>query len=152
MKTMKHTNFHSTKGFTLIEILLVIASMSLISVLTVSFFSRFLLQNAVSNTVDQIAGELRKAQTYSMAGKQNSGWGVNYSSSTLTLFKGNTYATRNPALDETFQINPNISITGFTEIEYAKVTGMPNTTAIIVISTPKLSKTVTVNSQGVVNK
>jgi len=140
-------------GFTLIELLLVISAMSIVSVLSISFYSRFLLQNAVSNTQDQIVGQLRKAQIYAMMGKQNSGWGVNYASNTLTLFKGSTFATRTAAFDEIFMINPNVTITGLTEVDFARITGIPGTTASITISSNNNnSKTVTVSAQGMVSK
>ncbi len=139
-------------GFTLIELLMVISLIMIIGSFSVVIFTRFLTQNAVANTQDQVIGELRKAQLYSMMGRQNSGWGVSFAANTVTLFKGSTYATRNSALDEQFSVNPNISITGFSEIDFAKVTGTPSATATYTIVGNDATKTFTVNSQGVVSR
>jgi prepilin-type N-terminal cleavage/methylation domain-containing protein len=147
-------------GFTLIELLLTVSIISVIGILSTGFYSRFLLQNAVANTSDQLIADLRKAQMYSMTGKYNltnTTWGVRYGSNTITLFLGSSYATRNSAFDETFTVNPSVTISGFTELVFAKTTGLPtggnpSNTPTIVISGGSSSKTVTVNSLGIASR
>jgi prepilin-type N-terminal cleavage/methylation domain-containing protein len=139
-------------GFTLIELLLVISIIIIIGTFSVVFFSRFLTQNAVANTQDQIIGELRKAQLYAIEGKQNGSWGVSFGSNKITLFQGNSYATRNTAFDETFSVNSNISIAGFTEVDFAKATGLPSTTGTYTITGNDTSKQFSINSQGVISR
>lgn len=139
-------------GFSLIELLLVMALITVIGSFSAVIFSRFLTQTATTNFQDQMIGQLRKAQLYSMMGRQNSGWGVQFSGNTLVLFKGNTYATRTPALDESFSENPNLSITGFSEIDFTKGTGTPSASGTFTIVGNENSKTFTVNSQGVVTR
>ena len=141
----------TNNAFTVVELMLTIAIMGIISTFTFSFYTRFLTQNALSNTVDQMAGSLRKAQTYSMAGKQESNWGVNYSSNKITLFKG-TSIGQDPAFNEVYDTSPNIAISGFTEIYFNRVTGLPSTIAAITITGNSETKTITINEQGVVNK
>lgn len=153
-----NTKISKGRGFTIIELILVIAIISFLAVLSSPFYSRFLLQNAVDNTVSQLAGSLRKAQIYSMMGKQGSGWSVNYGgvANTITLYKGTTaFALRpNPSADETFSINPNVSVSGITDINFARITGMPAPTGptTVTISSGTNSKTIIVNLQGVTTK
>lgn len=135
------------KGFTLIELILVIAIVLTISTLSGVFYSRFLTQNAVSNTVDQLAGSFRKAQVYSMTGKEDGSWGVKYVPGTITLFK--VGAT---SFDESFSVSSNITISGFTQITFARVTGLPDSTPTITVTGNNDSRTLTVNSAGVVNR
>ncbi len=142
---------YKSNGFTLIELLLVISIVSILGTLSTVFFSRFLTQNAVANTQDRLIGQLRKAQIYSMTGRQNDSWGVRFGSNTITLFKGPSYAGRTPAFDENFTENANISTT-FTEIVFAKITGLPNTTGTYTITGSNSSKQITVNSQGVASR
>lgn len=135
-----------TKGaFSLIELILVVTIVLTLGVLSTVFYSRFLNQNSVANVSDQFASQLRKAQIYAMAGKQNTSWGVRYDTNTITLFASNL-----PAFDETFTVNSNITVSGFTPVVFAKVTGMPGTTPTITISGGGNTKTVSVNSQGAV--
>ncbi len=144
--------YRKAAGFTIIELLLVIAIIISIGTFSVVFFSRFLTQNAVANVQDQFLGEARKAQIYAMMGRQNGNWGVRFGSNTLTLFQGNSYATRNAAFDETFRVNSNISIAGFTEVVFTKVTGLPSTTGTYSITSNDTSKQFVINSQGVVSR
>ena len=135
------------QGFSFIELLLVIAIMLVLGTMSAVFYSRFLTQNAVANTVDQLTGEMRKAQIYAMMGKQNSNWAVSFSGNTITLF-----STTSGAFNETFSVNPSISVTGFAQITFTRVTGLPDITPTITVSGAGTSKTLTVNSQGVVSR
>src|SRR5437870_896099 len=87
-------------GFTLIEVLIVMALVTLVGLTSVPFLSRFFTQNAVENTYEQLKGELGKAQTYAMSGKQNGSWGVHNGTGSIVLFQGSSYASRNSAFDE----------------------------------------------------
>lgn len=141
------------RGFTLIELILVIAVLSIVAMLSSPFYSRFLLQNAVGNTEDQLIGSLRKAQTYAMSGRQSDSWSVNYSSNTITLYKGTSFSGRNSAFDERFSVNPTVSVTGFSDMSFAHATGMPTpTSASVTVSSGNNIKTFTVTSQGVINR
>lgn len=145
-------------GFTLIELILVVVIVSLIAAISSPFYSRFLLQNSVENTTSQLLGTLRKAQTYAMAGKQTSAWSVNYSSNTITLYIGTTFAGHDNTYDETFSVNPNVTLscplcTNGTDISFARINGSPTpTAATITISSGNNSEIITLNSQGVVTR
>ena len=111
------------------------------------------MQNVVDNTVDELTGSLRKAQVYSMMGKQGDSWSVNFSVNTITLYKGTTFAGRDSSFDEKFSVNQNVNVGGVTDIFYSRVTGLPTpTTSTITISSGSNNKTIGVNSQGVVNR
>ncbi len=134
-------------AFTLIEILLVVVIILILVSSSAVFYSRFIFQNAVSNTVDQLVGSFRKAQIYSMTGRQNGVWGVRYAGNTLTLF-----LSGNSAFDERFSVNPQVSLSGLNELTFAKVSGLPSATATITVSANNTSKTITVNGEGVVSR
>ncbi len=145
---LQSRNRFVARGFTIIELLLVILIVSIITLMSASFYSRFLTQNAVDNTREQLVGSFRKAQTYSMMGKQNGVWGVRY---TLSPKKITLYLTGSSAFDESYNVNDNITVTVF-DIAFAKITGLPSSTANITISGGDNTKTITINSQGVVSK
>lgn len=148
------------RGVTLLELLLVVAIMSTMSVMTVAFYSRFFNQNAVDNTVDQLVGSFRKAQQYAMMGKQGSNcigppcnWGVNYLSNTITLYLGNSFANRTQAFDEKFTVNSSINLGAFSDINFTHATGLPAGAQALTITGPNnISKNLTVNAQGVVTR
>ena len=147
---------YKSSGFTLIELLLVISIVLIIGTFSAVFYTRFLTQNAVANTQDQLIGQLRKAQIYSMISKYSNTWGVHYESNTITLFNGVSYASRNQVLDEKFTVNPNISIeyvpSPIVDIIFSRMTGIPSWSGTITITGNSDPKTITINSQGVTSR
>lgn len=136
-----------SSGFTYIEQLLIGALIVILGSLSGVYYSRFLLQGAVLNTADQLVSQLRKAQNYALTGKADSSWGVKQESGALVLF-----ATRSAQFDETFTLNPNVELSGFSQIVFQKVTGLPTATPTIAITGGGNSASVTINSWGVVNR
>lgn len=135
-------------GVTLLELLLVVALVSIVSLSATPFYARFLTQNAVADTTDRIVGSLRKANMYSAMGKQNSAWGVRYVGGTLTL-----YAQGNAAFDENFTIGSNVAVGGLTDVLFAKTTGLPTPSSLsITITGGNTQRTISVNSEGTVTR
>ncbi len=139
-------------GFGLIETLLVVVLVFVLWTLSTAFYSRFLLQNAASNTMDQVSSSLRRAQMYSMMGKQGGSWGLHYVPNSLTLFQGGTFATRNPALDQVLTLNPNVQISGLTDVIFTKGSGTTASALTIVITAGSMVKTILLSTEGGISK
>lgn len=139
-------------GLTFIELILVVSILLILALMTPTFYSKFALQNATSNTIDQLVGSLRKAQVYSMVSRQSDSWSVHIDTSNITLYKGNNFSTRNSGFDEKFAISSNVSITNLTDINFARMTGIPNiiSSQTVTISSTNSSGSITINTQGVV--
>lgn len=144
-----------SNGYTLLELLLVIAIVAIVGVSSSAYTARFYSQNSVATTTDHLVSALRKAQFYSMMSKQNGGiWGVRYSTSPdkrITLFlQGNN------SFDEHFQVKESVTISGFSEVTFTHALGLPSSTATtaspITIAGNGQSESLSVNSQGVVSK
>ncbi len=67
------------------------------------------------------------------------------------LFSGASYETRQSVVDEVFPLHQNLTLTDTTEIVFEKRTGLPNTTASIMLLEGDEYRTITVNSEGIVN-
>lgn len=113
------------RGFTLIEILLVIAIILTVGFLSAAFPPRFITQMAVRDAKDEFQSVLQKARAYAIAGREHSSWGAHYGNSVITLFKGDSYNNRDQSQDENTPINENISVSGFTETVFAQPGGKP---------------------------
>ena len=146
------THFSTTEGFSFIELILVVSLVLLLGLMSSGFAVRFLTQNAVANVGDQLVNDFRTAQMNAMMGKQNSNWGVNYASNTITLYKGSSFATRTTSFDQTFSVNSGVTISGLSDLNFARMTGLPGSTPTITITGSGETKTITVNSQGVVTR
>lgn len=119
------------QGFTLIEILLVIAAIALIGGFA-SVSVQLQNRNDLAITVNTLAHDLRRAQLLAQAadgdvnGDSNAGsWGVHIASGALTLFKGASFAARDPNFDEVSTISSSIAASGPAEVIFAKFSGLP---------------------------
>lgn len=130
--------------------------MAIIGGMSAPIYSRFLTQNAVSNTVDQLVQDVRKAQFYAMMSRKSStlNWGVNIDNSTkkITLFQGSLGSP----LDEVFTFNNNIIVNpANTTLIFSRGSGIPTSGTFpltITINGMGNNKTITVNSQGMVTR
>lgn len=133
-------------GFTLIEILLVVTIIGLLSAMSYPFYSRLILQNTVSDAANNLAGSLRKAQSYAMASKDGSNWGVKYLGTNIMLLRESTNTTF-----DTYNVLSGIQITELDHIIFFRTTGLPNSTGIFTISGGGNTGSVILNSEGVVS-
>jgi prepilin-type N-terminal cleavage/methylation domain-containing protein len=147
---------HPTNGFTLIELLLVVAVMLILGLSSVPLYSRFFTQNSTANTVDKIIQLVRKAQFYAMTSRKSnsSGWGVYYSAPTITFYQGSSYASRTTDWDETYTVDGSVTVTGLTEINFARLSGSPTPTSasIVVTGNQGTTDTLTMNAQGMITR
>jgi prepilin-type N-terminal cleavage/methylation domain-containing protein len=138
-------------GFTLIEVLLSVAILTLLTGLSLPVYESFVRRNDLDLTAQTIASTIRRAETYARGVNEDSTWGVRFTSPTTTLFKGTTYATRDATYDEIVTIPNSMTMTGTSEVVFSKLSAIPNTTASIDLnSTTNDTRTITVNAGGAV--
>lgn len=141
----------TSSGFTLIEVLLSVSIITILVGASMPVYQSFLTRTDLDITAEAIAGALRRAQTYSRGMNYDQQWGVEVQTGVVTLFRGSSFAGRNTAFDETTVIPPSISRSGLTEVLFAKLTGAPNTTGNITLTTTNDTRTVSINAEGMVN-
>jgi prepilin-type N-terminal cleavage/methylation domain-containing protein len=151
MVTSLHQPKHIKNGFTIIELLVVIAILLILGGLSSPFYSNFLVSNYLETKTNEVITALRTAQINAVSGKGGTRWGVNISASAITVYKGNSYATRAAAFDQIYTIPATITITNV-DVAFTMTTGNPTNTPTITISNNVgKSHTVTVNSVGTVD-
>lgn len=133
-------------AFSFLELLLVLLVVSVLAAASAPFLSRFLLQNAVDSSSEHIVSTLRKAQEYTIAGKNNSTWQAVLSGSTLTLVQqsGST-------VFDTYTMNSNVAISGLTTVSFTRPLGQIASPVSISITAGTNSRSVSVNTEGVVS-
>ena len=137
-------------GFTLIEIMLVVALIVAIGGISAPVYQSFQVKKNLDVATNGIAQTLRRAQALSQSGVGDASWGVNISSGVVTLFKGVSYASRDTAFDETVEISSSIVLSGVSEIVFSKLLGEPQTTGNIILSDNNDTQTITINSKGAI--
>lgn len=139
------------QGFTLLELLLSVAIISLLAGLSLPVYRTLIKKNDLDIAANTVASSLRRAQVLSQAVDGDTTWGVEIQSGSITLFKGTSYTGRDTNFDETFDMATTIVIGGTTEIIFTKFTGLPQTTGTINLSTESDARSVTINAKGMVD-
>ena len=144
---IKTNSYH--RGFTLIEILLVVAIVGILFAAAIPMYRSFQVRNDLDITTSQTIQSLHRAQILAQAMDGDSTWGVKIQSGSVVLFQGSDYATRNTTHDEIFNIPVNITLSGISEIVFSKSDGAPSPTGIITLTTDTNNiRTITINGKG----
>ena len=139
-------------GFTLLEVLLSVMIIGLLAGLAAPVYESFAQRNDLALTTESIVSLLRRAETYARAVNTDNAWSVEIQSSDATLFQGTSFATRNTAYDETVSMPATVTPSGLSEVQFAKLTALPNTTGSITLtSTTGDTTTITLNAKGMVD-
>ena len=137
------------KGFTLLELILVVATITVLAGIAIPVYSTLQIKNDLDIATNISLQTLRRAQILSQAVDGDSTWGVQFQTSDITLFKGVSYGARDTNFDETFSLNGNVTPTGATEIIFSKLLGNPNTTGTLTLTnTNNEIQNITIGSKG----
>lgn len=137
------------KGFTLIEILLVIAIIVILAAILVPLGLDFYKRQQLQAHSQQILQTLRRAQLKAMAVEEDSSFGVYITNDGYILFKGISYLNRDPQYDEIFELPSIITINDPPkEIVFSKLEGKPSLIGDIVLNSDDESRTINVNKFG----
>lgn len=140
------------KGFTLLEVLLSVALIGIISGVSMFLSHSFQTQSALDTAARSYGEFSRRAQIRSGGVENDTSWGVNISSSTITLFQGTVFALRESSFDETYVIPSNVTVSGVQEIIFTKVTSTPSPFGTTTFSNRKgESRAVFINQKGIVD-
>jgi prepilin-type N-terminal cleavage/methylation domain-containing protein len=137
------------KGFTLIEIIIVIAVLA-----TILSFGMTINLNAFTGDIflaeqSKIVGILERARSHAMANMFESFYGVCYNSPNYIIFRNRTACLPVSSTDEIIPADTNIKIT-FPTIVFNQLTG--NTTGASVNITNEIkSADIVINNEGAIN-
>lgn len=147
---MRH-HIQTMKGFTLLEVLLSVALISLIAGMGAPLYQSFQVRNDLNIGGATLVNMLRRAETLARASDGDTSWGVFTASGAITLFRGVSYSARDTAYDEVFVVPTSISFSGTLEYVFTRFTGFPSTSGVTTL-TSSISeiRTVTVNTRGMV--
>ena len=145
------------KGFSVVEMLFVIAIMGIILSVTMYSYSTMRIKKQVEVAVDSINFRLEEAKTNALSGKGGASFGIQFGTSTYTYFKGSSYSSSD-ASNITTSISGAIISTNLTgaasSVIFTRITGVPQVTGTITItSTTNASTTavITIGTLGDIN-
>lgn len=139
-------------GFSLIEMLLALAVIGLLAGLSVPLYQSFDTRNELAITQNMAAQTLREARLRARAADGDSQWGVKIASSSVTLFRGSDYQTRDSSYDLTFSLENITGVSGRTEFVFSKLSGRPESAGTVTLSAADDSqRSVSVNAVGTIS-
>lgn len=146
------------KGLTIAELLVVVAIVAILSAISLSAFVSYRTSQALTADTETVAGLLRQARNQTISSKNASSYGVNFSSTTTTLFVGPTYSPGNPSnVAYTLTAGNTLTTTlsgGATSILFNRVTGETNqsSTIVVTLQSATASSTISIYKTGTVEK
>lgn len=138
-------------GFTLLELLLVVAMIGLIAMFSVSLGSGFIWRTDLSSAQSSLVASLRRAQVLARSQADDIDWGVHIENNQLTIFQGNNFPSRNVSQDEEYNLG-SVVVSAPTEVIYHKFSGAPyeNSYTISLASNGEIS-VININSEGMIS-
>lgn len=155
---MKFLNLKNS-GFTLVEMLIVVGITTILGSMAFASFGRLVNYTSIEGQAQSIRSHIERARIFTLASKNNSSFGVIFSTSTARVYQGTNFISASSS-DLVMTINPtesiiNINFTGGgNSIYFNKITGEPNATGTITVTSTNNNldrRTVVIYQTGVVD-
>ncbi len=139
-------------GFTLLEVLLVVAIIGVVAGISIPVYQNFQVKNDLDIAANSIASSFHRARTLATSSEGDSRWGVSIQAGSITVFQGTSYASRNSAFDEVFSVPATITPSGLGEVVFDQLTGTALSTGTVTLtaSTGRV-RTVAITAKGTVS-
>jgi len=137
-------------GFSLVEMIIVIAIFALLFSVSSSIYNSFKSHSNLELATSSVVEALRLAGSSAQSGKGDSKWGVEIFSDRIAIFKGNTYASRDVAFNESFSFPNGINASGLGEVIFEKLTGATTTFGTIILTNIGEVKNLNINAKGTI--
>lgn len=149
---------YKKKGFTILEILIVIAISAILMVGGMSAYSHFTKKKSLELTTQTIASYLKDARSFTVASKGDTTYGVHFETNRIVLFSGATFsdvATDNrehtlPGNIEISTINLN---GGGSDVVFQRLTGATSqygTTTLSLLADITDTKDIVIEATGII--
>lgn len=136
-----------------VSITAILASMAFVS------FGRIINYNSIESQAQSVRSHIERARIFTLASKNNSSFGVIFSTSTVRVFQGTTFVSASSS-DQVYEVDNNQSIInisfsgGGNTIFFNKITGEPNKTGTVTVTSKSNTddrRTVVIYQTGVVD-
>ncbi|MEI8061878.1 MAG: prepilin-type N-terminal cleavage/methylation domain-containing protein [bacterium] len=146
-------------GFTLAEMLIVIAITAILGSMAFASFGRLINYTSIEGQAQSIRSHIERARIFTLASKNNSSFGVIFSTTTARVFQGTAFVSASSS-DQVLTLDSkdsiiNINFTGGgSTIYFNKITGEPNATGTITVTATSNNldqRTIVIYQTGIVD-
>jgi len=156
-KYSRPTYRENLRGFTLIEIIVVISIAMLVTVIAYTSFSNLNRSQALDKELLSVVSILNEARSLTLSSKNDSQYGVHFEVDKVVLFTGSVY-TSGASTNISTNLNPAVSITaialgGGSDVVFQRLSGNANQTGTVTLTlkaSPGTSRTVTIFATGII--
>jgi type II secretory pathway pseudopilin PulG len=136
-------------GFSIVEVLVVIGISVVIGVMSIPVAVEYYRTQILDEAAKDLRSVLRRANNQAVFQKNDSAFGVDFSSVTdkYVLYQGSAYSSRITAEDEIFAIPAGITLSGVSEVAYTKRTGT-TTASTLTITGVNQTRTISISADG----
>lgn len=153
---MLHTSTH--RGFSLLEILVVIAIAATLFTIVANVFSSYEKQQALDKDAEKIRSFLLEARGRTLSSRELSSYGVHFETSRTVLFRGSSYSASDPGnLSQPLRSEVEISNIalggGGSDVIFARLTGATTGAGTVTLrlkSDTSQMRIITIRGTGVV--
>ena len=144
-------------GFTLLEMVMVLAVIAIISAISVSSFLRVNRDRAIITETEKVLSLVGKARSFTLAAKDGRAYGVHFEQGKAVLFLGPTYNAAT-ASNEAQVLNKEVRISaislagGGSEVVFSKLTGttaQSGTITLALVNDASITKVITIAATGI---
>ncbi len=133
------------QGFTLIEVILVVALFLIVASAVMPIGSNWYSLNNFDSAFNMTLSSLRKSQAYAIDRKSNSTWGVCLTGSTIRLFSG---TCGSPIISNDYILPADVTISGLSTVTFNSFRGEPSSAQSITLTGVGKTKTININLLG----
>ena len=138
-------------GFSIMEIIIVLGIFAIFFAMSSSVYTSFKSSSNLKIATGSLVEALRFAKTNSQVAKDDSKWGVKLILSSLIIFKGNDYSSRDQSLDQSLNFPVGVTSNGLDEVVFEKMTGFTTNTGDIFLLNNYGEQKITLNSYGIID-
>lgn len=141
------------KGFTLVEMLIILAILTILIIVALPSFTTMRNNQILKTTASEVFSALDKAKSQALSSVNSSEYGVHFETNKIVIFKGTIYLSLDPNNEDILISSgasiSNINLTGGAiDLYFDRLSGAPNKTGTVTISVSSLSKIVTISATG----
>ena len=142
------------KGINIIEFIIIFTILSAIFAIVLPELSKSRENQVVKSAVQEMLSSIDKARSQTLSSLNSSEYGVHFQSDKVIIFKGKVFSALDSNNENIEIVSPafisTVSLTaGAGDLYFSRLSGVPSATGTVVVSSPNLSKTITISATGV---
>lgn len=140
------------RGFTLIEVTIVIVIFLIIAGVSIPLYFKFQEFSERESIKEEVLQSIREVQIKSLLGQNDNNYGIYFSGHNYITYTGLTFASKVAGSELSFELSDTISTNINTDLNFQKNTGRPTQATSIILTNDRslANTTITINSLGLI--